>query len=282
MVARRAGFTLIETIIALLLSSLVVILVSGTFVVQSQYYSSQKLLVGVHDNARVATERIAAEIRSTMQDGFVVAGRRTLTIRSPIVLGVICNRQGTQQGDIHTEGGETAFNGADVAGIAVRDAGTGVWDYQTATWSYIDDNNAAAAADCAANGADTSWATSEFHRVQQLGNLFTPAPIEGDVIMLFRETTFRIQASVLDTMTLGLFRQVAGGTAVEFATGMDTTAQFQYRTGAATYADTVTSGAIGNIDAVRIVADARLPARSGVLEDITFGWAVNVTVKNLP
>jgi len=260
----------------------VVILVSGTFLVQSQYYSSQKLRVGVHDNARVATERIAAEIRSTMQDGFVVAGRRTLTIRAPLVLGVICNRLGSQDGDIHTEGGETAFNGADMAGIAVRDASTGAWDYQTATWSYIDANNSAAADDCADNGADTTWAASEFHRVQHLGDLFSPTPVEGDVMMLFRETTFRIQASVLDTMTLGLFRQVAGGSEVEFATGMDTTAQFQYRTGGATYADTVTSGAIGNIDAVRIVADARLPARSGVLEDITFGWTVNVAVKNLP
>jgi hypothetical protein len=100
--------------------------------------------------------------------------------------------------------------------------------------------------------------------------------------MLFRETTFKILPSVLDTMTLGLYRQVYGGSLVEFATGMDTTAQFQYRTGGSTYADTITAGSVGNIDAVRIVADARLPSRSGGRPDVTFGWSVNVALRNVP
>jgi hypothetical protein len=100
--------------------------------------------------------------------------------------------------------------------------------------------------------------------------------------MLFRQTTFRIQPTVLDTMTLGLFRRVYGGSFVEFATGIDTTAQIQYRTGGTTYADTIPVGALGDIDAVRIVAGARLPARSGAREDVTFGWSVNVAVRNLP
>jgi len=83
-------------------------------------------------------------------------------------------------------------------------------------------------------------------------------------------------------MTLGLFRQVYGESSVEFATGMDTTAQFQYRTGGTTYADTVVGSGVGNIDAVRIVADARLPARTGTQADATFGWSVNVAVRNVP
>ena len=62
------GFTLIETIIALVLSSVVILLVSSTFLVQNNYYSSQTQRTGVHDNARAATELIASEIRSTMED----------------------------------------------------------------------------------------------------------------------------------------------------------------------------------------------------------------------
>lgn len=277
----RGGFTLIETIIALVLSSIVVILVSGTFLVQSQYYSTQTLSVGVHDNVRVATERVAAEIRSTMRGGFVVAGPRTLRIRSPIALGVICARMDAQTGEIHTEGGLAALDVSEVAGIAVRDRNTGTWRYGTGTWSDLQQNAYNSAGRCADNGADTAWAVSEFHGVRRLSTLFSPAPIEGDVMMLFRETTFRIQTSALDPTTLALFRQVSGQSAVEFATGIDTTAQFQYRTGGSTYADTIASGVLGNIDAVRIVADARLPARSGGQEDITFGWSVNVAGRNL-
>jgi len=266
----------------MLLSSVLIILVSGTFLVQSQAYSNQTLQAGVHDNARVATERLAAEIRSTMQDGFVVAGARTLTIRSPIVLGVICNRLGAQNGDIHTEEGPAGLDTDEVAGIAFRDRTTGAWTYGTGTWTYINGNDNNSARFCADNGADTAWAFSEFHRIRRLSTLFSPAPVEGDVIMLFRETTFRIQTSVLEPTTLGLFRQSYGGSFVEFATGMDTTAQFQYRTGGTTYADTITGPAVADIDAVRIVADARLPARSGGQDDTRFGWSVNVAVRNVP
>ena len=265
----------------MLLSSLVIILVSGTFLVQSQYYSSQTLQVGVHDNVRVATERLAAEVRSTMEDGFVVAGKRTLTVRAPIVLGVVCDRAGDDV-QVHFEGGAAGLDTDEVAGVGVRNDMTGAWQYQNATWSYVNGGSISSANLCADNGADTAWAASEFHELDQLNALFGAAPDAGTVVMLFRETTFKIQASVLDTMTLGLFREVYGESLVEFATGMDTTAQFQYRTGGTTYADTIIGSAVGDIDAVRIVADARLPARSGAQEDITFGWSVNVAVRNLP
>ena len=97
-----------------------------------------------------------------------------------------------------------------------------------------------------------------------LQGIFSPAPSEGDVLMLFRETTFKIQRSELDPRTWGLFRQIYGDSLVEFATGMDSiTAQFQYRTGGTTYADAVTGSALGDIDVVRIVADARKPAATG-------------------
>jgi hypothetical protein len=260
---------------------MVIILVSGTFLVQSQYYSAQTLNVGVHDNARVATERVAEEVRSTMEDGFIVAGARTLTVRSPIVLGVVCDRAGNDV-QVHFEGGAAGLDTDEVAGVGVRDSSTGAWQYANATWSFVNGGSSNSAGLCATNGADTAWAAPEFHGLDQLDALFGAAPDEGTVLMLFRETTFKILASTLDTMTLGLYRQAYGASSVEFATGMDTTAQFQYRTGGSTYADTVVGSSVGNIDAVRIVADARLPARSGAQQDVTFGWSVNVAVRNLP
>lgn len=260
---------------------MVIILVSGTFLAQSRYYSAQTLNVNVHDNARVATERIASEIRSSMQGGFVVAGPRTLTLRSPIVVAGVCDRAGNDV-YVHMEGGSASLDTDEVAGVAVRNAGTGAWSYRNATWTALNGGSVGAASTCAANGADTVSASNEFQQIAQLGTLFPSPPDPGDLIMLFRETTFTIQASTLDSMTLGLYRQIYGGSAVEFATGMDTTAQFRYRTGGGSYADTVVASSLGDIDAVRIVADARLPARSATLEDATFGWAVNIAVRNLP
>jgi Tfp pilus assembly protein PilW len=276
----RTGFTLVETIVALLLSSVVIILVSTTFLVQNQYYSSQTLWAAAHDNAREATDRMASEIRSVMGDGFVVAGSKTLTLRSPIVLAMVCDRQST---DAHAyfEGGVPGLVTAEVAGIAERDMSTGAWTYHTTTWGAIDGGGSSAAQRCATSGADTTWASSEFRTLVGLQSLFGVTPDPGVALMLYRQTTFKIDDSVLDPGTLGLFRQEYGAAAVEFATGFDSLAKFQYRTGGSTYADTVVSASLGNIDAVRIVADARKRARSGGQQDITFGWSVNVALRNV-
>jgi len=273
---------LIETLVALVLSSVIIILVSTTFLVQNQYYSSQRLHAGAHDNARAATDRIASELRSVMGGGILVAGNRTLTLRSPIVVGVICSRQGPGDTDVHTEGGQTELDTDEVAGVAVRDSPTGTWTYSSATWGTIDGSDGSSPGRCADNGADTTAAAPEFHRIGQMNSLFSPTPDVGDVVMLYRETTFKIQDSELEPGRLGLFRRIYGGSFVEFATGMDASAQFQYRTGGSTYGDTIAAASLGDIDAVRIVADARRPARTGGQQDVTFGWSVNVALRNAP
>lgn len=260
---------------------MIIILVSTTFLVQSQYYSSQTLRASAHDNARTATERMASEVRSVMEDGFVVAGRRTLTVRSPMVLYVVCDRA-TSDVHVYTEGGEAALDSDEVAGVGWLDTATGDWDYRTTTWSYIDGTGLSAASSCAGNGADTTGAAGAFHQIRNLDLLYGSTPDEGDVLMLYRQTTFKIQTSVLDPTTLGFFRGTYGQPLVEFATGIDTSAAFQYRTGGVSYADTITAANLDNIDAVRFVADARKRAEFGGQYDVTFGWSVNVVLRNIP
>jgi prepilin-type N-terminal cleavage/methylation domain-containing protein len=279
---RRAGFTLVETIIALVLSSVVLVLVSTTFLAQHRVYSSLRLAARVQDNARSATERVASELRSLMDSGIVVAGPRTLTVRSPIAVVVVCDRQGTNV-HVHVDGGVASLDTAEVGGVAWLNQGTGVWTYRNTTWSTIDNpgGGITSAARCAQNGADTLRATSHFRRLGPFNTLFGSVPGPGEVLLLFRETTFKIQDSELEPGRLGIFRRRYGGSFVELASGMDASARFQYRTGGTSYADTVAAPSLGTIDAVRIVADARAPAPSGGSGDVTFGWAVNVALRNV-
>jgi hypothetical protein len=255
--------------------------VSTTFLVQNEYYSGQTLRAGAHDNARTATERIATELRSVMDSGFVVAGARTLTVRSPIAVLAVCDRQGNNI-HVHNEGGETALNTSEVGGVAWLDQSTGVWDYRSTTWSYVNGTGGTPAGACANNGADTTWAAADFHRLSNFNVLYAGVPDDGDIVMLYRETTYKIQTSTLEPSSLGLYRGTYGQSLVEFATGMDASAKFQYRTGGSTYADTITAANLDDIDAVRIVADARKPATTGGGNDVTFGWSVNVLLRNVP
>ena len=267
-----------ETLIALVLSAVVIGLVSHAFLVQNQYYSMQQLRTGAQDNVRGATELIAREVRNTPDEGVAIAGRRTLAVRVPMAVGVFCNRVGVGEGDIMTEGGEAALSTDEFAGLAVRQGSD--WEYHYTTWATVNGNDALSASACEANGADTVGAYDDFHRLTSLETQFSPIPSEGEVVILFRETTFTIRQSQLDSTTLGLFRASYGAAPVEFATGIDTTAQFQYRTPGGML-DTVSAAAVGSIDAVRIVADARKPAPTGGQDDVRFGWSVMVPLRNV-
>lgn len=278
-VAARGGFTLVETLIALVLSSFVIALASHSFLVQNQFYALQTLRVGVQDNARAATELVAREVRNTAKDGVVVAGARTLTVRSPMVMALVCYRQGSANADVLSEGGQGALETNAVAGVALRNDST--WEYVTSTWASLDGTDTNSPIECESNGADTVGVRNDFYRLNGVNSVFTGGVQAGDVLMLFRETTFSIRTSELDPTTLGLFRADYGATAVEFATGIDTTAQFQYRTSAGSYVDTVTAGSLSAVDAVRIVLDSRKPPATGGTEDVTFGWSVNVPLRNV-
>jgi hypothetical protein len=198
-----------------------------------------------------------------------------------MLLAVVCDRQGNIV-SVHNEGGKSGIDTDEVAGVGWLNVTTGDWDYRTATWSYVEQTGGTPAASCAGNGADTAGAAQSFHRLRRFNLLYGSTPDDGEVVMLYRETTFKIQTSVLEPTSLGLFRGSYGQSLVELSTGMDATAKFQYRTGGSTYADTVTAANLGNIDAVRIVADARKRSETGGQDDVQFGWSVNIALPNVP
>lgn len=276
----RRGFTLVETLIALVLSSFVIVLVSHVFLVQNRFYATQTLRTGAQDNVRAATELMASEIRTTLSGGVVVAGPRTLVVRSPVRNTMVCSHAAYPSVDVFAELGD-ARDSVEVAGVAVRDPLTGDWEAANATWGTLVASSVGSASSCRANGADTVGAIGSFSRLQNLGTLLTSVPAEGDVVMLFRETTFKIQQSQLDPGAYGLFRGSYGDPLVEFATGIDTTARFQYRTAGGTYVDTVSAGSLAGVDVVRIVAEARTAPPTGGVDAVTFGWTVNVHLRTV-
>ncbi len=261
----------------MVLASFVIGLVSHTFLVQNEFYSTQTLRATAQDNVRSLTELVGREVRNSVEDGFVVAGRRTLTVRSPIAVGTVCNRQGSSI-DVYAPSASTAFDSSDVAGLAVRNDST--WEYQYVNWGALNAGSGFSAGACAANGADTVGASADFRRISEPG-LFSTAPSEGDVVMLFRESTYTIGTSQLDPSVDGVFRSTYGGAPIEFATGVDTTAGFQYRTGGVTYIDSVTAGSLAMVDAVRLSARATTRPATGGRDGVSFGWVVDLPVRAL-
>jgi len=280
----RAGFSLLEATVALLLASVIIMMISGVFLAQNRSYQTQLGMTDAHHNARAVTELLSSEIRSVMRGGVQLAESDEITVRTPIVVAGVCYSEAGIVG-VHTEGGEAAIDilAEEVAGFAVMDGG-GEWDYYEVDWAAIEHWlwSSAVATLCFASGADTVGAYNDFLALTSLDSYHPTLPDVGEVMLLFSETKFKFQTSLLDPTTVGLFRQSAADTLVEFATGMDATAQFQYRTTqSSSYQNSVSGSSLADIDVVRIVSEVREPAPPGIKDEIRFGWSTNIALRNV-
>jgi prepilin-type N-terminal cleavage/methylation domain-containing protein len=279
---RRAGFTLVEAIVALTLSSILVVLVSTVFLVQNRFYAVQVARSQAHDNARMMTDVMSSELRSLAKGAVKVARGDRLSVRSPVVLAVVCAHSSGQRVSVHFDGGASGVDTGEVTGVAVRDTITGEWSYYDAgSWDDIGESGGHAERDCAGNGADTTGASGEFVRLHDLDSYMGSLPAVGQLLMLYREVEYRIGASEMDPSALALYRTVAGGSRVEFATGVDPSAGFLYRVaGRSYYRNRVYGGSLEHIDAIRLVAEARQAPRAGGADPVEYGWSVNVILRN--
>ncbi len=282
MTRRTGGFTLVEAIVAMTLTSVLVVLVATTFLVQNRYYATQLARTTAQDNARMLTEMVASELRSLTDSAVVLAANQRLVVRAPMVMAVVCAQlSAPPRITVQMDGGAAALTESEVSGFGVRGT-NGVWSYyDIGNWNAIRQPGGNPAADCYANGADTVGISGDFQRLKSINAYHGSWPSTGTIMMIYRAVEYRIQTSTMDPSTLGLYRGMFGGTLVEMVTGLDSSAGFLYRTGGASYATSVTGAAnLGQIDAVRVVAQARTRPQAGGAEDVTYGWAVNVHLRN--
>ncbi len=266
--------------VALTMSSILVVLIGTVFLVQSQAYGRQAQQSGAHDNARSATEILASEVRNTMKGGVVTARADSMTIRTPMVVAAVCGVSGSFA-YVQMEGGEGGLDEDEVGGFAVLNSGTGAWSFYATKWSNIDGGTASAADGCFTNGADTVGARDDYFRLKKLADYHGSVPAVGSIIMILRQTTFVLKTSAMDPTVRALYRGAYQSTPVEYATGLSSTAAFSYRrTGLTTYSSSITGAQIANIDAIRFVADALKKSTSGTLDDFEYGWSVNIPLRN--
>ena len=267
---------------ALTLTAIIVALVSTVFLVQNNFFSRQVARTATQDNARSVTELIGSDVRSVTDDGIVVADHRQLVVRSPMVLAAVCAQIPGPLTTVYVDGGLAGLDTLEVSGFALRDPASGAWTYyDIPSWGTIESTGGQPAGDCAANGADTIGASGDFMRLRKLKSYAGSNPALGTVLMLYRNVELSFQQSQMDPTTWGLFRGIYGDTLVEFATGMDTTSGFWYRTGGSTYASQVTGTGLPLIDAIRVKSEAAERAPTGGAKDITYGWSVNMILRNV-
>ena len=278
--AARAGFTMVEALVALTISSALVVMVGAVFLVQNQFFGWLLLRSQVQENARSITELVGSEMRTVAANGVILADSSRMAIRSPIVSAPACGAEGTDS-YVHVPGGSASIDEDDVAALGVLDTATGQWTFYDATWAQLEASGGTPAATCEANGADTVGVSSEFLRLKVGTVIGGAAPAVGTVLMLCRKTEFKFAASVLDPGVRALFRGEYGETLVELATGLDDDAHFEYRYGTTTHYKVVTGSNLPLVAGLRIVAESVGRGDSGARTTFEFGWTVDVPLPNV-
>ena len=229
MVGRRPlgpqGFTLLEALVAMVLSSVVVMLVTSVFMAQNRFYSETVKRAALHESVRTAAALVSSEMRGLTAGGIVAAEPDSLMIRAPLVMGVVCGVDERKSYIFLPLGGE-AFGADEVSGYALR-AADGSWSYRDGGWaSFHHSSGSGPAGVCAEAGSDVRGAVADFHRLDDLAASGSLRP--GDLVMLYQERVLKLATSVLDPSTMGIYRGPSGSTLSEAVTGLTGESGFRY------------------------------------------------------
>ena len=276
----QQGFTLLEALVAMVLSTIVVSLVTSTFLAQNRFYSDAINRSAIQESVRGATSRAAADFEAAFRGGVVVADRNEVVYRLPLLLGAVCGVK-DQSVFVFLPRDDITSDPSSAAGFGIR-AGDLDWRYKPAAWgSFYHSSGGEAARACAASGADTTGATPAFTRMEGLdpsGNLTV-----GDLVMVYQEVELRLAPSNLDPGTRALFRGPVGGTLTEVATGLSNESSFEY--GLFQRGDfrrrVRGSRNLARIDRIRLFLESTAPASGAGRNDLTFDLTRTVPLRNV-
>jgi prepilin-type N-terminal cleavage/methylation domain-containing protein len=279
-VRARAGFSLPEALIALTISSILVMLVGAVFLAQNDFYSNVLMRSQVQENARAMSELVATEVRSIGDSAIIVADSSNLVVRAPLAMFSVCGRAGSDV-YVHIPGGTSTFATADVSGIGHMKA-NGTWGWYDVTWATMYSASGNPKQDCFLSGADTTGISGEFYRLKTVDNLagISATNLFGHTFVLYRKSAFKFDASSLVSGDRALYRGPYGGTLTELATGIAPGAHFEYWTGSAWSKAVTGASNLASITRIRLVAQSEGLGETSQQLNYDFGWTVDIPVAN--
>ena len=224
----RDGFTLVEVLIALVLTAVVGAAVTSVFVSQNAFYDTQEQVTEARAVSRAATNMMLTELRAVeTTDGIMAAGADSLRVKVPFALGVSCGVSGgTLQVSVLPVDSATWTQGrAGYGGYAWRDPSTGAYD-SNAGGSV---SNASSPSRCETISPPITTTFEQMNGRSHVVSLTAPSAVPvAAPVMLYNVVTYRFADSVLLPGERGLWRQVAGGAAEELAAPFDASARFRF------------------------------------------------------
>ena len=124
----RAGFTLVEVLVALVLAVMLGGVIFQVVQGESRFATVQSAREEVQQNARGALEIVASELRSAHRQGLVAADTNQITFLLPRIWGISCgNASATSLSVVFPNAGGTAFTLNEASGLMADSTSGNDW-----------------------------------------------------------------------------------------------------------------------------------------------------------
>ena len=253
---RRPGFSLVEVMIALVLTAIVGAAVTNVFINQSRFYDAQEKVSSARSVSRAATNMLLTELRAVETTGGVLAADEdSLMVRAPVGLGVVC---GTIFGRTHVS--LLPVDSAVYAqAVASRFDGY-AWRTNAQNYTYVPTTSQptnGAAAVCNFNGITMFTGAGQRGRIVSLQQIGLVPPVTS-AVLLYQNVTYKFAPSVLVPGERGLWRRSgSNGVYEELAAPFDETARFRFYPVDAVVAQDAPPAVLADLRGVELVLAGR-------------------------
>jgi hypothetical protein len=254
--AARAGISMVEVIVALVMASVLGATATSAFVTQSRFYSSQEETDFARGVGRRAMTIMVSELRMLEQEGGIAAATsKSITVRAPYAMGVVCGNVTVLTISRMPVDAEV-LSSAGYSGYAYRDRATGRYTYVegAATAPAV-----AGAPICTAAGMSvySGGGGNLDGQAMQFTSVPTPAPAIGTTVFLYQRITYEFANSVSVPGRVALWRRIEEtGVNEEIVAPFDTTAGFRFYVNDAAVPQADVPAALSSITGIELRLDA--------------------------
>lgn len=196
----RAGLTIIELLMGLLILGIVATLLTRLLLAQGRFFDKQAQGTSARDVSRGALNRAISDLRMVEAGGGVVAASSSsITVRVPYAMGVVCSTAAVTTVSLLPVD-SVMYSQPGFYGYAWRDNTSGAYTYVEGGTSLIVGD----ATICSGAGITTL----PLGKVVALSPILPAAATVGTPVLLFRRIVYEFKASNLVPGKTGLWRTV--------------------------------------------------------------------------
>jgi prepilin-type N-terminal cleavage/methylation domain-containing protein len=268
MLRNRAGFTLVEVIIALVITGVLGAAITSVFITQTTFYDRQEKVGSARGVSRGAMNLLTSELRMVERDsGVVEATANRLVLRVPFAMGVACGGTGTALSMRYLPTDDIVLNAMSVSATNVYSGHA--WRGTDGRYRYTDSNTTTPML-----GGVTADAVCTASGVRQIPGggtltLVTPSvaavPI-GAPVLLYQRVVYEFKNSAAVPGRRGLYRTTQrNNDEQELVAPFTNGARFNFYINDATAAASAPPTQLGQLTGVEIVLDglSERPDRDG-------------------